>query len=77
MNENLNDHRISDLIHHHTAVFGEPLDGQLRKLCEIMSYDRLCDWFDQHKSLPPEQLRERVAVKLEELALDAGERQVE
>jgi hypothetical protein len=37
---------------HRIPVFGEPLDDQLRQLGELMSYKRLCDWFEQHWSTP-------------------------
>ena len=47
MNGKPGDHPITDLMVHRIAVFGEPLDTQLRQLGELMSYDRLCDWFQQ------------------------------
>ena len=59
---------------HHIKVFGEPLDTQLRQVGELMSYDRLCDWFQQHWTKSPEQLGPLVAAKLEELRRDAEER---
>jgi hypothetical protein len=74
MNGKPGDHPITDLMIHHIAVFGEPLDTQLRQLGELMSYDRLCDWFQQHWSTPAEQLQPLVAAKLEELRRDACER---
>jgi len=74
MNGKPGDHPITDLMVHHIAVYGEPLDTQLRQLGELMSYRRLCDWFQQHWSTPAEQLQPLVAAKLEELRRDAQER---
>jgi hypothetical protein len=67
MNGKPGDHPITDLIIHHIAVFGEPLDTQLRQLGELMSYDRLCDWYQQHWSIPAHELQPLVAAKLAEL----------
>jgi hypothetical protein len=74
MNGKPGDHPITDLMVHDTAVFGEPLDSELRQLGELMSYKRLCEWFQQHWSLPPQELQPVVAAKLEELRRDARER---
>jgi hypothetical protein len=74
MNGKPGDHPITDIVIHNISVFGEPLDGQLRKLGELMSYQRLCDWFEQHWSTPAVQLQPLVAAKLEELRRDAQER---
>ena len=74
MNGKPGDHPITDLMVHRIAVFGEPLDGQLRELGQLMSYQRLCDWFQQHWSLPPQELQPLVTAKLEELRRDARER---
>jgi hypothetical protein len=68
------DHPISDLMVHHIAVYGEPLDTQLRQLGELMSYQRLCDWFQQHWATPAQQLQPLVVKKLEELRRDADGR---
>jgi hypothetical protein len=68
------DHPITDLMVHHIAVYGEPLDTQLRQLGELMSYQRLCDWFQQHWSTPAQQLQPLVIKKLEELRRVAQER---
>jgi hypothetical protein len=71
MNGKPSDHPITDLMVHRIAVFGEPLDTQLRQLGELMSYDHLCDWFQQHWSAPADGLQPLVAAKLEELRRDA------
>jgi hypothetical protein len=68
------DHPITDIVIHHIARFGEPLDTQIRQLGELMSYHRLCDWFDGHWSLTAEQLQPLVAAKLKEALQDARER---
>jgi hypothetical protein len=74
MNGKPGDHPITDLMIHHIAVFGEPLDTQLRQLGELMSYDRLCDWYQQHWSTPAHELQSLVAAKLAELRGEAQER---
>jgi hypothetical protein len=74
MNGKRGDHPITDLMIHHIAVFGEPLDTHLRQLGELMSYDRLCDWFQPYWTTPPERLQPLVASKLAELRRDAKER---
>ena len=71
MNGKPGDHPITDLMIHHIAVFGEPLDTQLRQLGELMSYDCLCDWFQQHWSDSAEQLQPLVTAKLDELRQNA------
>jgi hypothetical protein len=48
MNGNPGDHPIRDIMVHHHSVYGEPLDAQLRELGELISYQRLSDWFQQH-----------------------------
>jgi len=68
------DSPISDIMIHRIARFGEPLDTQLRQLGELMSYHRLCDWYDEHRGTSKEQLQPIVAAKLEELRRDARER---
>jgi hypothetical protein len=68
------DHPITDVMIHRIARLGEPLDTQLRQLGEIMSYQRLCDWYDQYWGTSKEQLQPIVAAKLEELRHDARER---
>ena len=70
------DHPITDLMVHHLAVYGEPLDNELRQLGELMSYRRLCDWFEgeQHWTTPKEQLEPIVAAKLETLKREAQSR---
>jgi hypothetical protein len=73
MNGKPGDHPITDIVRHHIAVYGEPLDTQLRQLGEIMSYHRLCDWFDQHWSKTRDQLKPIVAAKLEEARHQAKE----
>jgi hypothetical protein len=67
------DNPITDLMIHRIAVFGEPLDTQLRQLGELMSYHRLCDWFEQHWSSSPEQLQPIVTEKLDEMRRTARE----
>ena len=74
MNGKPGDHPITDIMVHQIAVFGEPVDSQLRQLGELMSYQRLCDWFDLHSSKSPEELQPLVAAKLQELRQDAQER---
>ena len=53
--------------------YGEPLDSRIRQLGELMSYHRLCDWFEQHWSRSPQQLEPIVAAKLEEMRRAAHE----
>ena len=74
MNGKPGDHPITDIVRHHIAVYGEPLDGQIRQLGELMSYHRLCDWFEQYWSKSPEQLEPIVAAKLEETRREAKKR---
>ena len=70
------DHPITDLMIHHLSVYGDPLDTELRQLGEFMSYDRLCDWFEQGRywTTPKEELEPIVAAKLETLKRDAQDR---
>jgi hypothetical protein len=68
------DHPITDIRIHRTAVYGEPLDAQLRELGELMSYQGLCDWFEQHWSTSARRLEPLVTAKLEELRRAARER---
>ena len=68
------DHPITDIVIHHTARFGEPLDSQIRQLGELTSYHRLCDWFEAHWSLSAAQLQPLVAAKLEEALRESRER---
>jgi hypothetical protein len=74
MNGKHGDHPITDITVHGIAVYGEPLDSQLRELGELMSYQRLCDWFEGHWSESSEQLQPLVAAKLSEAQRDAQER---
>ena len=74
MNGKPGDHPITDIMVHGRAVYGEPLDNQLRELGELMSYDRLCDWFQQHWSTPAEQLQPVVAAELARRQGDAADR---
>ncbi len=74
MNGKLGDHPITDIMIHQIAVYGEPLDTQLRQLGQLLSYQRLCDWYDQYWGRSTEQLKPIVAAKLEELRRDARER---
>jgi hypothetical protein len=73
MNGKPGDHPITDIVRHRIAVYGEPLDTQLRQLGELISYHRLCDWFEQHWSKPPDQLKPLIAAKLEEAQHQAKE----
>ncbi len=61
---------------HHLSVYGEPLDTELRQLGELMSYDRLCDWFQEqrHWTTPKDELQPIVAAMLAETRRDAQER---
>jgi hypothetical protein len=61
---------------HHLSVYGEPLDTELRQLGELMSYHRLCDWFEQGRygATPKERLAPIVTAKLETLKRDAQDR---
>ena len=70
------DHPITDLMIHHFSVYGEPLDTELRQLGELMSYHRLCDWFEkgQYWTAPKEKLEPIVVAKLETLKRDAQDR---
>jgi hypothetical protein len=70
------DHPITDLMIHHLSVYGEPLDTDLRQLGELMSYHRLCEWFEQghYWATAKEELEPIVAAKLETLKRDAQER---
>ncbi len=74
MNGKPGDHPITDIIVHRIARFGEPLDTQLRKLGELMSYKRLCEWYQPYWTTPADQLQPIVAAKLEQLRRDARER---
>ena len=73
MNGKHGDHPITDIVRHRIAVYGDPLDSQIRQLGELMSYHRLCDWFEQHWSLSPEELQPLVASKLDECKRAARE----
>jgi hypothetical protein len=68
------DHPITDIMVHHRSVFGDPLDTQLRQMGELMSYDRLCDWFQPYWSKSAAELQPIVAAKLQQLRQDAQER---
>jgi hypothetical protein len=72
MNGKPGNHPITDLMVHRIGVYGDPLDSELRELGELMSYQRLCDWFEQYWSAPAEHLQPSVGAKLEEC--DARER---
>jgi hypothetical protein len=74
MNGKPGDHPITDIVRHRIAHYGEPLDSQIRQLGELMSYDRLRDWFQQHWSTPSAQPEPIVAAKLEEMRHAARER---
>jgi hypothetical protein len=76
MNGKPGDHPITDLMIHHLSVYGEPLDTELRQLGELMSYHRLCDWFEQghYWTTGKEELEPIVAAKLTTLKRDAQER---
>jgi len=74
MNGKHGDHPITDIVRHRIAIYGDPLDSQIRQLGELMSYHHLCDWFEQHWSLSREELQPLVAAKLVELQRDADER---
>jgi hypothetical protein len=67
------DHPITDLMIHQLSVYGEPLDTKLRQIGELMSYHRLCDWFEQGQywTTPKEELEPIVTAKLETLKRDA------
>ena len=73
MNGKHGDHPITDIVRHRISVYGDPLDSQIRQLGELMSYHRLCDWFEQHWSVPNEQLEPIVSAKLEEMRSAAQE----
>jgi len=61
------DHPIADLIVHHLAIYGEPLDSRLLELGRLMSYQGLCHWFQPHLSKPAAQLEPLVTDKLEQM----------
>jgi hypothetical protein len=73
MNGKPGDDPITDIVKHGIARYGEPLDNEIRQLGELMSYHRLCDWFEQYWSKPPEQLQPIVAAKLVEMRRVARE----
>jgi len=73
MNGKPGDHPITDIMVHHISVFGEPLDTQFRQMGELMSYERLCDWFQPYWSKSTAELKPIVAAKLQELRDDARE----
>ena len=73
MNGKPGDHPISDIVLRRIGRYGEPLDSQIRQLGELMSYHRLCDWYEQHWSRSPQQLEPIVAAKLEEMRRAAQE----
>jgi hypothetical protein len=70
------DHPITDLMIHHLSVYGEPLDTELKQLGELMSYHRLCDWFEQGQywTTPKEKLEPIVVAKLDTFKRDAQNR---
>ena len=75
MNGKHGDHPITDIVIHRIAVYGDPLDSQLRELGGLMSYHRLCEWFEKHWSASREQLEPIVSDKLDEMrrtARDSG-----
>jgi hypothetical protein len=74
MNGKPGDHPITDIMVYHLSVFGEPVDTHIRQLGEMMSYERLCDWFQPHWSKAAEELQPILAAKLQELRRDAQER---
>ena len=73
MNGKPGDHPITDIVLHRIAHYGDPLDTDLRQLGELMSYHRLCDWFEQHLTKSAEQLEPLVAAKVEEMRHAARE----
>jgi hypothetical protein len=68
------DRPITDIIVHHFAVYGEPLDGEFRELGQLMSYRGLCDLFEPYSSKPVAQLQPLVSAKLEQVRLEARDR---
>ena len=74
MNGKHGDHPITDIIVHHLAVYGEPLDTELRELGQLMSYKSLCDWFEPHWMTPAAELGPLVAAKLEAMRRNAKDR---
>ena len=70
------DHPITDLMIHHLSVYGEPLDIKPRQLGDLLSYHRLCDWFEQGEywSMPKEKIEPIVAAQLDTLQRDAQDR---
>ncbi len=64
MNGKPGDHPITDIVRHRIARYGDPLDEQIRQLGGLMSYHRLCDWFEQHWSKSPELDRASAPIKL-------------
>ena len=74
MNGKHGDHPIADIVIHRIAVYGEPVDSQLRQLGELMSYQRLCDCFQEHWPAPPDQLQPIVVAELARRRRDAADR---
>jgi hypothetical protein len=70
------DHPITDVWIHNRVVFGDPWDGELRQIVELLGYDRAHQWFNAECwSKPERELRLAVSKKLVALrqeALDRG-----
>ena len=40
------DHPITDVTIHNRVVFGDPWDSELRRIVELLGYDRAHQWFN-------------------------------
>jgi hypothetical protein len=68
------DDPIIDVISHRLAVYGDPIDSQLREMSKLLSFRRLQDWFWSLRRLPKAELEIIVARKLADLQRDAKDR---
>ena len=61
------DHPISDAAIHKLPVYGEPTDSQLRRIVQLLGYQRAYEWFTPLWSVPHAEHPSAIAAKLAEL----------
>jgi len=71
MNGKQHDHPISDIIDHQMTVYGEPTDGNIKKLGKLMDRHRLFAWFENLAYPESADVTGAVAKKLAELQAHA------
>jgi hypothetical protein len=74
MNGKRGDHPLTDIFAHGLAVYGEPTDGYLRQIAELMPPPQMHAWFNDLWSLSPIELERAAESKLKELQNEAHER---